>query len=330
MIRDALFWHKENDRIRCRLCPHQCLVSEGKSGICSVRVNNGGMLQTENYGEITSMAVDPIEKKPLYHFKPGKNILSVGTFGCNLSCSFCQNYSIAHFRSRSEYLPAEQLAASITALDQSGNIGIAFTYNEPAVWFEYVFDTAKGLKEAFPELCIVLVSNGYIEVEPLETLLPYVDAMNIDLKSMAPQYYKEICGGSLQPVLRTIETAQSKCHVEITTLLVNGMNDSEKEINEIAAYLSSLDKDIPLHLSRYCPSYKMTRPATDVNVMKRTAEIAKEYLNYVYLGNIPGLDNSTYCKVCNERLIHRAGFAVKVLMDEAICRNCLTPVPIRL
>lgn len=327
---DALFWDKEKDRIRCRLCPHQCLIPDRKSGLCSVRANNGGRLQAENYGEITSMSVDPVEKKPLYHFKPGKNILSVGSFGCNFSCGFCQNYSIAHYRGKSEYLPAEQLAASIAALDQKKNIGIAFTYNEPTIWFEYVFDTAKKLKETHPELCIVLVTNGYIEAEPLQKLLPYVDAMNIDLKSMEQQYYRKICGGDLQPVLRTIEVSQPKCHMEITTLLVNGLNDSEEEIGEIAHYLSDLDKDIPLHLSRYYPSYKMTRPATDVNVMKRAAEIAKKHLNYVYLGNVPGLDNSTYCPVCKERLIQRTGFAVNMLMEEAVCKNCNTPIPIRL
>lgn len=326
MNREALYWEKENNRIRCQLCPQHCLIADGKNGICSVRVNKEGTLVTENYGEITAMAVDPVEKKPLYHFKPGKRILSVGSFGCNFSCEFCQNYSIAHHRVKSEYLPPEQLAASSVA--PSNNIGIAFTYNEPLIWFEYIYDTAKIIKETYPHLSVVLVTNGYVEAAPLEKLLPYVDAMNIDLKSMQQQYYRKICGGDLQPVLRTIEMALEKCHIEITTLLVNGLNDSEREVEEIAQYISRLDKNIPLHLSRYFPSYKMSRPSTEIKVMKRAAEIAKRYLKYVYLGNLAGYDNSTYCHECGELLIERTGFAAKPLIDKSFCSKCNIRVPI--
>ncbi len=328
MNQDALYWEKENNRIRCQLCPHNCLIADGKRGICSARLNKGGKLVTENYGEITAMAVDPIEKKPLYHFKPGKRILSIGSFGCNFSCEFCQNYSIAHYRVKSEYLPPEQLAAS--SLAPNNNIGIAFTYNEPLIWFEYILDTAKIVKEIYPQLCIVLVTNGYLETAPLEKLLPYVDAMNIDLKSIEQQYYRKICGGDLQPVLRTIEMSQESCHVEITTLLVNGLNDSEEEIEKIANYISSLNKNIPLHLTRYFPSYKMTRSSTDINVMKRSAEIARRHLNYVYLGNLADYDNSTYCHECGESLIDRSGFTAKPLIKKAYCPNCNKQVPIKL
>ncbi len=328
MISDAWYWEKEGNKIRCRLCPHHCLIGEEKSGLCSVRTNRGGSLKTENYGEITAMAVDPVEKKPLYHFKPGKRILSVGSFGCNFSCGFCQNYSIAHYRGKSEYLPPEQLAASSKA--PRNNIGIAFTYNEPSIWFEYVYDAARELKSIYPELFIVLVTNGYIETEPLKKLLPYVDAMNIDLKSMNQKYYRSTCGGDLQPVLDTIERSYQRCHIEITNLIVNGLNDSEEEIDEIAKYLSNLDKNIPLHLSRYYPSYRMTQQATNINIMKRAADIAKKHLNYVYLGNMPGDDNSTYCHACGELLIHRTGYTVHIHIEEAVCPKCNTEVPIQL
>lgn len=328
MSQDALYWERENNRIRCQLCPHHCLIADGKSGICAVRLNKAGSLKTENYGEITALAVDPVEKKPLYHFKPGKRILSVGSFGCNFSCEFCQNYSIAHHRVKSEFLPPEQLAASSTA--PYNNIGIAFTYNEPMIWYEYIYHTAKILKEISPHLSIVLVTNGYVEAAPLENLLPYVDAINVDLKSMQQKYYRKICGGDLEPVLRTIEMAQEKCHIEITTLLVNGLNDSEEETEKIADYISSLNNNIPIHLSRYFPSYKMTRPATNINLMKRASEIARKYLNYVYLGNLSGYDNSTYCHECSELLIRRSGYTVKLLIEEAFCPKCNARVPIKL
>jgi pyruvate formate lyase activating enzyme len=326
MIQNAAYWQKEGSQIRCNLCPHHCLLSKGKKGICSVRLNEAGTLKTENFGEITAMHVDPVEKKPLYHFKPGKRILSVGTYGCNLSCDFCQNYSIAHYRSKSEFLPPDQLAASCTVPDN--NIGIAFTYNEPVVWFEYILETAKILKKAYPDLSIVLVTNGYIEAAPLEELLPYVDAMNIDLKSMQQRYYHRICGGSLQPVLRTIEMSYTRCHIEVTTLLVNGLNDTEEEIEEIAAFISNLDKNIPLHISRYFPAYKMSRPATDIEVIKRAAVIAKKHLHYVYLGNMPGVDNSTYCHKCGKQLIYRAGYSVRMLIERAECPACNISLPI--
>jgi len=326
MIRDALYWEKEKNRIRCRLCPHHCLIADNKRGICSVRLNKEGRLKTENYGEITAMSVDPIEKKPLYHFKPGKRIFSVGSFGCNFSCEFCQNYSIAQHRGKSEFLPPAQLAASSAA--PYNNIGIAFTYNEPAIWFEYIYDTARVLKETYPRLCIVLVTNGYVEDAPLEMLLPYVDAKNVDLKSMQQQYYRRICGGDLQPVLRTIEMSYRRCHLEITTLLVNGLNDSEVETEKIAAYISGLDKNIPLHLSRYFPSNRMTRPATDIGTMKRAAEKAGKHLNYVYLGNLSNYDNSTYCHECGELLIQRTGYTSKLFIEKPFCPKCNTPVPI--
>ncbi|NLB40728.1 MAG: AmmeMemoRadiSam system radical SAM enzyme [Clostridiales bacterium] len=329
MIHDALYWESEGNKVRCFLCPHHCLIGNGKSGICSVRTNQDGMLKTINYGEIASMSVDPIEKKPLYHFHPGKRILSVGTFGCNFICDFCQNYSIAQFKGNSEFLPTEQLVASCTT--PRDNIGIAFTYNEPTIWFEYVLDAAKNLKEAYPDMKAVLITNGYISEEALKDILPYIDAMNIDLKSSSNEYYKKICGGALEPVKRTIETAyRYKCHIELTTLVVNGLNDSMDEIDEISSWLSSIDKSIPLHLSRYYPAYKMTRPATDTEVMLQAREKALKRLNYVYLGNMSNVDNSTCCPECGEVLIERDVYSIKLHITEPVCPSCGSPVSIRL
>lgn len=320
MLHDALFFEKYKDGIKCLLCPHNCIIAEGRSGLCSVRTNKGGTLKTINYGEITAMAIDPVEKKPLYHFKPGKDILSVGSFGCNFSCDFCQNYSIAQYKANSNYLSPGELIEKCRDLE--GNIGIAFTYNEPSIWYEYIYDTSKKLKEEDPHSSAVLVTNGYIETEPLLKLLPYIDAMNIDLKAFQQDYYKKVCGGRLEPVLTTIENAVGRCHVEITTLLVTGLNDSKEEVEKIASYLGNLDKNIPLHLSRYFPNYKMDEPSTKLEVMLESRDIAKKYLNHVYLGNMGNVDNSTYCPQCEKLLIERDNFFTNIYMDSNICPEC--------
>ena len=280
----AKFYRQSEDKIHCYLCPHNCVIKNGHVGKCNVRLHENGGLFTINYGEITSMSLDPIEKKPLHHFKPSTNILSVGSFGCNFTCSFCQNYSISQFTPHSEFMSSEQLVENTLAI--KNNIGIAFTYNEPSIWYEYIYDTAKLLKETNKASSVVLVSNGYISEEPLKDLLPYVDAMNIDLKGFTNKYYSNICGGSLVPVLKTIEIASKKCHVEITTLLVSGENDNLNEVEQIAKFLGGIDKNIPLHLSRYFPRYKLRNPATSVDFMHKAEETARKYLNRVSLGNV--------------------------------------------
>lgn len=319
-MHDALFFEEHGERIKCLLCPHNCIIAEGQSGLCSVRTNKDGTLKTINYGEITAMAIDPVEKKPLYHFKPGKNVLSVGSFGCNFSCDFCQNYSIAQYKANSRFISPEELIKK--CLDLEDNVGIAFTYNEPSIWYEYIYETSKKLKEADPHASAILVTNGYIGTEPLLELLPYIDAMNIDLKSFEQNYYKKICGGQLEPVLTTIENAIGKCHVEITTLLVSGLNDSREEVKKIASFLGNLDKNVPLHLSRYFPSYKMDDPPTKLEVMLESRDIAKKYLNFVYLGNMGNVDTSTYCPKCTKLLIERNGFFTNSYMDSNICPEC--------
>lgn len=280
----AMYYEKLKDKIHCYLCPHNCVIENGHFGKCSVRLHEDGELYNLNYGEITSLALDPIEKKPLHYFRPNTWILSAGSFGCNFTCSFCQNYSISQHKPDSQFVSKEQLVS--TVLTTEDNIGIAFTYNEPSIWYEYVYDCAKLLKETDESKAVVLVTNGYISEEPLKALLPYVDTMNIDLKSFSNRYYKDICGGSLKPVLSTIEIAAKSCHVEVTTLVVSGENDSLEEIEEIATFLGNIDRNIPLHLSRYFPRYKMNNPPTDVDFMFKAEETAKKYLNRVGLGNV--------------------------------------------
>lgn len=284
MLKEALFYERDGALIRCNLCPHNCPIKDGACGICRVRTNQDGELYSINYGEVTALSLDPIEKKPLYRFHPRKDILSVGSFGCNFSCDFCQNYRIAQKKPDSKYIEPMELVRLSSIYPT--NIGLAFTYNEPTIWYEYIYDTIKLLKKESPQSKAILITNGFINPEPLEKLLPYIDAMNIDLKAFNDDYYKRICGGKLEPVLKAIELASKHCHIEVTTLLVTDLNDSAKEVENISKFLSDIRKDIPLHLSRYFPSHKMTKPATDIEVMIRSKEIAKKYLDYVYLGNV--------------------------------------------
>lgn len=281
---EAMFYEKIDDKIHCLLCPHNCVIENGHFGKCNVRTHEDGKLYTINYGEITATALDPIEKKPLYYFRPHSKIFSIGSFGCNFKCSFCQNYSISQYIARSEYVSSENLLETVLTIKD--NIGVAFTYNDPSIWYEYVYECAKLLKETNLSAAVVLVTNGYIREEPLKELLPFVDAMNIDLKSFSNEYYRKLCGGSLEPVLKTIEIAAKACHVEVTTLLVSGENDNLKEVEDIAKFLSSINKDIPLHLSRYFPRYKHESDPTNIDFMREAEIVAKEYLNRVKLGNI--------------------------------------------
>ena len=284
MKKEGMFYEKVKDKVHCFLCPHNCVIENGHFGKCNVRTHEDGILYTINYGEVTSAALDPIEKKPLYYFKPNSKIFSVGSFGCNFKCSFCQNYSISQYKAKSEYVTSERLVETILTMED--NIGVAFTYNDPSIWFEYVYDTAKLLKETDPKASVVLVTNGYFSEEPLRKILPFVDAMNIDLKSFNNDYYKNLCGGRIEAVLKAIEIAAKSCHVEITTLLVSGENDSLEEVEEIAKFLSSIDQDIPLHLSRYFPRYNLENPPTDIDFMRNAEIAARKYLNRVQLGNV--------------------------------------------
>ncbi|MDD3364541.1 MAG: AmmeMemoRadiSam system radical SAM enzyme [Syntrophomonas sp.] len=319
---EAMYYEKmDKGVVRCVLCPQHCKLKDGQVGLCRVRSNRAGVLFTSNYGEISSLALDPIEKKPLFHFYPGSCILSAGSFGCNLACSFCQNYGVAHGNPPTHYLEPESLVELTRNSCEDGSIGLAFTYNEPSIWYEYILAVAPRLKEQ--GLKSVLVTNGYVEKEPLERLLPYIDACNIDVKAFNAQFYPELCQGKLQAVKETVENVIGKMHVEITTLLIPGKNDGEPEIRELSRWLASLDPNIVLHLSRYHPAYKLNLPPTPEATMIRAQEIAREYLNFVYTGNLPGEENNTYCRHCGNLLIQRNAYHVQLRgMEDEMCSSC--------
>lgn len=270
----------------CPICPRQCALEEGQIGFCRARVNRGGQIVCENYGHITALALDPIEKKPLKRFHPGSTIFSVGSYGCNLRCPFCQNHDISMANKSGvswENLPPEALVARAEKLQERGCIGVAFTYNEPLVGYEYVLDCARLAKER--GLMTVLVTNGMINRAPWEALLPYIDAANIDLKGFSPACYRAL-DGDFETVKAAIASAAGRIHLEVTTLIVPGLNDDEDMMQREAEWLCGLSGEIPLHITRFFPRYRMREgEPTRVDVVCRLADVAREYLPHVYAGN---------------------------------------------
>jgi len=283
-MKEALYYESlDKKRVQCHLCPYNCMIAEDLRGSCGVRINRGGVLYTEVYNRTTSIALDPIEKKPLYHYHPGEHILSLGTKGCNLHCQFCQNWHISQeIDAPTQEITSEQVVEKARSAD---SFGIAYTYNEPFIWYEFVLETAKLAKKNGLEN--VLVTNGYVNMEPLEEMLPFIDAMNIDLKSFNEDFYIKICKGRLKPVLEVIKRSAKACHVELTNLIIPTLNDSEEEIRKMVEWIcENLGPDVPLHFSRYFPCYQMTLPPTPVETLKMAEKIAREKLRYVYLGNV--------------------------------------------
>lgn len=272
-------------KLTCELCFHHCRLDEGQTGFCRARGNRNGKIVSLNYGKLTALALDPIEKKPLRRFHSGSLILSVGSFGCNLHCPFCQNAGIAAVgpETYTQDCSPEQLVQESLRLREQGNIGIAYTYNEPLVGYEYVRDCAELVHQT--GMLNVLVTNGTIEEGPWKALLPLLDAVNIDLKGFSDTWYRRL-GGDLATVKRSIDLAAQHCHIEVTTLIVPGENDSEDEMRALSAWLASVSPEIPLHVSRFFPRHQMQdRPPTPVQTVYRLAEVARERLRYVYTGN---------------------------------------------
>jgi pyruvate formate lyase activating enzyme len=318
-------------RVVCYLCPHECVIAQDKAGRCLGRKNVGGELVAASYGEIVSIAVDPIEKKPLYHFLPGSEILSVATYGCNLRCPFCQNSEISQQVAPSRHVEPDEILA---LAKRHGTPSLAYTYNEPCIWYEYLMDAGKLMQGA--GIRNVLVTNGMLNPEPLAELLPLVAAMNIDLKSIRSEFYRDYVQGDLDTVLNTIRTAAKACHVELTNLLIPGRNDSPAEIAELVDFVASLGRETVLHFSRYFPRHEETEPPTPTEKLVEAAAIARQKLDYVYLGNV-GLgdsphagtvpDRDTFCPNCRNRLVERSGYAGRVVgIKDGKCANCGRPV----
>jgi pyruvate formate lyase activating enzyme len=318
----AKYWHSEGDNsVRCELCPHGCLIRNGKRGICRVRRNDGGVLISDAFAEVISLSVDPIEKKPLYHFYPGSDILSTGPRGCNFSCGFCQNWEISQKDGATNHIEPSQL---VSLAEEHSSIGIAYTYTEPVIAFEFVIETGKIAKEA--GLKNVLVTNGFIEQKPLIDLLDVVDALNVDLKSMNDEFYRNHCGGRLEPVLRTIELCKKQgTHIEITNLLIPSFNDSEGDIRALVDFIETIDPLIPVHFSGYYPCFHFTAPPTAIESLLRAFEIASAKLPYVYIGNRrTEFGTDTFCPQCGNRLVSRCGFSAKTVGIDNCgkCNNC--------
>ncbi len=330
---EALFYHKiDNEKIKCVLCPHNCIINNGKSGICKVRVNTKGILISENYGIVSSIGFDPIEKKPLYHFYPGTEILSVGSLGCNLQCKFCQNWqisqtSVSEFGRESMFYKPDKIID--LALSRENNTGIAYTYNEPVVFFEFMIDIAKKAKEH--NLKNVMVTNGFINKDPLNELNKYIDAYSVDLKAFYNNFFTEYTKSKLEPVKESLlNIAKSGKHLEITTLVIPGLNDNPEEFEQMVKWIKeNLGKDVVLHISKYYPTYKLNIEPTSVEKMLELNKIASDYLNHVFLGNVVLAEgNNTHCPNCNEILINRSGYFTKLdsVNKDGDCTNCGTHV----
>ncbi|OQC59622.1 MAG: Pyruvate formate-lyase 1-activating enzyme [Bacteroidetes bacterium ADurb.Bin012] len=332
-MQQALFYERLEDmKVKCLLCPHECLLSEGKIGVCRVRKNISGELYALNDGIISSANLDPIEKKPLYHFYPGSLIFSIGSYGCNMHCRFCQNWEISqptdNIFSLRPIVPASEIIKA--ALNHKENIGIAYTYNEPIVSYEYVIKMAtlakeKGLKN-------VMVSNGFINQEPLLRILPLIDAWNIDLKAFDESFYKRLTGAQLAPVLETLKTVRkSKAHLEITTLVIPNENDEASKFKKMVNWLADeLGEDTILHLSRYFPRYHHQSTITPAHKLVEFYNIARQRLYWTYVGNIElDIGNNSICPKCKNIVVWRKGYhtAAKGLDESGNCRFCKTSLP---
>lgn len=320
MNKISLYFEKLPDQIvKCLLCPNYCVLKNHQYGRCMGRKNDGGEMIVTNYAEAVALHLDPIEKKPLYHYFPGSEILSLASNSCNLKCSFCQNYTISQNVSATTQLTPHQL---LDICIKYGYKSVAFTYTEPLTWFEYILDCGKIF--SLDNIRIVLVTNGYINPGPLSQIIPYIDAMNIDLKSMNNSFYRHICKGKLNPVLDTIRYASSKCHIEVTNLIIPSLNDSDQDFQKLIDFIAGVNSAIPLHLSRYFPQWQCNHPVTPVKTLDKAYELASQKLDYVYIGNIESKEHTdTFCPQCGALLIERNhGLVCINNIKNSCCYHC--------
>ncbi len=330
-MKEAMFYRKlEKRKVQCFLCAHDCLISEGKRGICGVRENREGTLYSLVYGKVIAMNVDPVEKKPLFHFYPASTSFSVSTVGCNFRCKHCQNYEIAQYPKMRDDIPGERVTPEqiVDAAERSACKSISYTYTEPTIFMEFAYDCARlaherGVKNVF-------VSNGFTGAEATRSMAPYLDANNIDLKG-DDEFYRKICGARLQPVLDTIKLMKELgVWVEITTLIIPSYNDSEKVINGIIDFILSVDPAIPWHVSQFYPTYQLVdQPRTPISTLRWARDLGmKRGIKYVYTGNVPGEGGeSTYCPKCGGLLIERAGYRISQnKLKEGSCLTCGTKI----
>ena len=324
-LTEARNWELEGERVLCKLCPHHCRIANGHACICAVRENRSGKLCALTYGKASAVHIDPIEKKPLYHFHPGQDVLSLGSIGCNMGCQHCQNYTIS--QAKPGTIPLQQLGVPEVAqmCRESDCPGVAWTYNEPTMWQEFVMDASKDCKAK--GLFTVLVTNGYVEEAPLRELCTCIDAMNIDVKGFTEEFYHKICKAKLAPVLRTCEVAHDRgVHLELTYLIITGKNDAEEELKGFCAWCAQLGTSIPVHFSRFHPDHMMMDvPATPLRTMERALAVAKDAgLKHVYAGNVSlGKGEDTVCPSCSAVAISRRGYMIKLeSYDHGRCKKC--------
>jgi pyruvate formate lyase activating enzyme len=332
-MKEAYLYEKqEHNRVRCFLCNHRCLIKDGDRGICGVRENHGGRLVSLVYERVIATHSDPIEKKPLFHFLPGSRSYSIATVGCNLRCRFCQNADISQMPVDHHHVLGEKMTPETIVSEalRSGSATIAYTYTEPTIYFELALDTARmSVKEGLRN---IFVSNGYMSKECLEEIHPDLHGANIDLKAFSDRFYKEQCGAKLDPVLKTLATLKELgVWLEVTTLLIPGLNDSAEELRMLSRYLADLDPNIPWHISRFHPTYKLLDvPSTPAETIHRARDIGYEAgLRYVYSGNLPGDEGEkTFCHHCGELLIDRIGFSVgRNRIQDHRCPKCRESIP---
>lgn len=333
MRKEAILYEKVDNALNCKICQRRCIISPGKTGFCQMRENVDDKIYSLNYAAVSSAAVDPIEKKPLFHFYPGSMVFSLGSVGCNFRCRHCQNWGIS--QAELENIPTRDMLPedAIRLTKEYECKSIAWTYNEPTMWFEYTLDSAKIARKE--DIKTIYVTNGYMSEESFQEIKPYLDAANINLKGMTEKFYQDLCEARLEPVLDTIvKMHDAKIHIEITNLMIPGYNDSDEDIRSLVKFMADeVGVEVPLHFTRFFPQYQMQElPPTEIKYLEKAHKIARDAgMKYVYIGNVPTADGeNTYCPECGETVIQRDGFSVMSdkIKETRKCPRCKADIDI--